>query len=378
MFKYLSNNPLGIGLIRFLLASAVVFAHTSNGEFKFVPGSLAVESFFVISGFYMMLILSGKYASASDFYLSRYLRLFPFYILCALLALVMWDGNFFKQLFDLDSWAAFAFLVFSNFTMLFQDAALFLGVGDGNFELIKSFYDAPQNCVLLKDFLLIPPAWSLGTEISFYILAPFILKLRDRTLIGIICAALFLKAALVFAGFNSQLWNYRFFPVEILFFIVGSLLYRHLKFFKTLSKKVLLPSTLLIVLFTAFFGNISEFLNLAKLSYLMPVYLIFFAISLPMLFIYSGKSKLDRTVGDMSYGIYICHVLFMRLGNAIDAKYGTDFKSYTYVYPLAILGLSALAAYCFNVLIQDKIDKFRWRFAKGKISRELNTPVHKS
>ena len=56
-------NLLNMGLLRFCLALAVVAAHTHQRLFPFqmISGFYAVKVFFVISGFYMALILNEKY-----------------------------------------------------------------------------------------------------------------------------------------------------------------------------------------------------------------------------------------------------------------------------------------------------------------------------
>ena len=52
-----------MGIIRFLLALAVVAFHSQRIlGLRLMGGNEAVEIFFIISGFYMSLILRGKYA----------------------------------------------------------------------------------------------------------------------------------------------------------------------------------------------------------------------------------------------------------------------------------------------------------------------------
>src|SRR5262245_39940720 len=72
-----------MGLMRFLLAMAVVVGHIgpSASDFALLPGNLAVEVFFSISGFYMSLILTGKYHDRTTFYVNRFLRLYPVYLI---------------------------------------------------------------------------------------------------------------------------------------------------------------------------------------------------------------------------------------------------------------------------------------------------------
>lgn len=88
------GNPL-MGVIRFLLALAVVYGHAAGasiiapytptfGYFPIDPVT-AVQMFFVISGFYMSLVLTEKYRALDGwlwkFYLNRYSRLMPSYLI---------------------------------------------------------------------------------------------------------------------------------------------------------------------------------------------------------------------------------------------------------------------------------------------------------
>ncbi len=55
-----------MGVMRFLLALSVLILHTApDSAFPMVGGRVAVETFFMISGFYMALILNEKYAELS-------------------------------------------------------------------------------------------------------------------------------------------------------------------------------------------------------------------------------------------------------------------------------------------------------------------------
>src|SRR5262245_35618606 len=74
-----------------LLALCVLLTHSAFTGLPHLPGSIAVEAFFVVSVFYMALVLTEKYTPARlgrswvmHFYLSRYLRLYPSYILSVL------------------------------------------------------------------------------------------------------------------------------------------------------------------------------------------------------------------------------------------------------------------------------------------------------
>src|SRR5690349_18914439 len=98
-----------MGLIRTLLALAVVFTHagdfplTSN---KFVGGTIAVQSFYIVSGFYMALVLNKKYAHARQFYINRFIRLYPTYwailIMVTLAMVAVGRPSFVSSILDSD------------------------------------------------------------------------------------------------------------------------------------------------------------------------------------------------------------------------------------------------------------------------------------
>src|SRR5450759_4624800 len=73
-----------MGIIRVLLALSVVAAHFGGiWNLRFVGGQVAVQSFYIISGFYMSLILNEKYVGKNKSYklfiTNRFLRLYPIY-----------------------------------------------------------------------------------------------------------------------------------------------------------------------------------------------------------------------------------------------------------------------------------------------------------
>lgn len=70
--------------------------------------------------------------------------------------------------------------------------------------------------------LLLPQAWTLGVEISFYVIAPFVLP-RRWLMAVLFAASVAIRVLLIKAGVGSvDPWTYRFFPAELMFFLVGA------------------------------------------------------------------------------------------------------------------------------------------------------------
>ena len=82
-----------MGILRTILALAVVVYHSYKFfGLRMCGGQVAVETFYIISCFYMALILNEKYVgvgSYKKFILSRFYRIFPVYWIILILALLL-------------------------------------------------------------------------------------------------------------------------------------------------------------------------------------------------------------------------------------------------------------------------------------------------
>lgn len=173
-----------MGVLRLLLAVSVIAAHAGPlfGT-SMLPGNFAVETFFMISGFYMSLILSEKYCGPGaiwKFYSNRYLRLYPTYFIIVIATwawfFVVWawlkhiPGNSWIEYYGQMTLVPKMALVFSNWSMFGLDIpSLFHFKSDKGF-LLFHYYDtatAPDGASWLGDMRTIGQAWSVGLEIWF-------------------------------------------------------------------------------------------------------------------------------------------------------------------------------------------------------------------
>ncbi len=353
-----------MGLLRTFLAIIVVISHTESFfNLEFLGGKIAVQSFYIISGFYMSLILNEKYIDANNSYklfiTNRLMRLYPIY--WVVLILVIISSIFFGILTKGDSYGALnvfidnyetlnlislLMVIFSNIFILFQDTLLLFEINltSGMFYFEPSF---EQNALNGFDFALIYPAWTIALELLFYSIAPFIVK--RKTLIVLLVLTLliglnyYLKTHL---GLNHTPWNYMFFPTELPFFLIGTLSYKIYKseIIKKLNKKFHFAVYILPILYILFYDRlIFEFKD--KFFF----FLLF--LSIPFIFELSKKSKIDRYIGDLSYPIYLIHALIItfvyKLNHVIISK------------GITVIIISIITSMILKFLISDRIENYR-------------------
>ncbi|MCY1290930.1 Acyltransferase family protein [compost metagenome] len=297
-----------MGAIRLLLALAVVSVHIHWDSLWAGPGgTVAVQAFFMISGFYIAMTLSGPYAGAPfRFWLNRALRLYPAYLIAAAAGLMLnlLLAPEFSDAFASLPTGAKILLATSNAVIFGQDWVMFSGVRDGSLSLVSNFRDSDPE---LWSFLVDPPAWSLGVELTFYLLAPFLFRLKTSVIVALLLLSAALRLALVLHGLKADPWSYRFFPTELAMFLLGGLAHRAgvvINRSKRFARHGFLGGVALAgtLLFIMLYGAIPLGGTAKKIIFYAT-----FAISLPFIFDYVKSNKIDRIIGDLSYPLYISH-----------------------------------------------------------------------
>ena len=291
-----------IAILRILLALSVFFTHVYSGHwFSGVGGDTAVELFFIISGFYMQEILVDRYKDRKNFYSNRFLRIFPIYFI-VLIATFLHDPS--KYLSALKSCTLLGKAIFieSNLTLFGLDQLYFVGHYDS--EVATKLLGSAQPAT---DLVVVPVAWSISIELFFYAIVPFLVKLQSKYLISIAFLSLSAKYLFLNLGSNQDPWTYRFLPFELSFFLIGMLISRFRVSYVHLQKESKLLSAtwaLAAVSWYLFSVHLADHLILSREFVLLSGCLLI--LSGVMLV---NKSRVLRKMGDLSYPIYLSHVL---------------------------------------------------------------------
>ncbi|WP_431014680.1 acyltransferase family protein [Bradyrhizobium pachyrhizi] len=365
-----------MGTLRFLLALCVVVTHASGGKIfghALLNGITAVQGFYVISGFLITMVLNTRdgYRDVRQFYLSRYLRLWPAYAVVAILTFVVLKSSIFVAGIDKLDAAGALFVIVSNCTIFFQDLYLFLAISpDGSLFPTTHFGTEPGP--QLNGLMLVPQMWSVGVELTFYAIAPFICRSPLR-LLALLAFGLAVRLAI---GYWSppaiDPWHYRFSPAEMAMFAAGGLAYFASKAFRLVPAAVLriagiacLAAMTVIIIATPLSNHgFSQILFLQN-----PNVILLITVSCPILFLAFRASRLDSMIGELSYPMYLTHVfvsgLMMRYTPSFMTPDNLAYVCATILFSAALLWLVVLP-----------VDRYRKRLgARVPTMPDINLPA---
>ena len=281
----------------------------------------AVQGFYIVSGFYMSLILNEKYKTAQSntiFYKKRFLRIMPTYWLLAIIALLIAIYYYhiekssvlffeFERFPSFSSFFTYLYIIFSNIFVWGQDAALFLHISPETGNPQFSYFSFAEQYPMLR-FMLIPGAWSISTEFSFYIIAPHILRNRIRIVHTLFVVSFLSNILTNYLGLNDSNWRFRFFPSTLIFFLTGY--YAYLIYKYLIKRKLSSTYKYPVLIGFLIFINIVMKTDSSYIIHIITL-LITGVLIIPFLF-YSFKDyKADRNIGEISYPLYLIHPIFI-------------------------------------------------------------------
>jgi len=305
-----------MGLLRLVLSYSVAAYHFGAIRFGFISATTAVIIFFMISGFYMSMIVEEKYGRLENwrtrFLLNRALRLYPAYWIVAIVAACLFaftgELNVGSSITERLAWAGW------NLTFFGHD-----------------IYTALNTAHRLPDLTeLVPQAWSLGVEAVFYVLFAAI-PLRFHRL-GIYGFCSLLSAVIRFIvhlklGTSLSVIYFPFFSNLVFFFIGASSYKAYGKLRSYISPyaagffRYAIPLAVFLFFTRRYFSGMPDLDSPASWLLYFAVFLI-----LPILWHVTKASSLDRKLGDYSYPLYIVHLLVRSALNHIHS-FGPGIKS---------------------------------------------------
>lgn len=346
-----------MGTIRLLLAIAVVFAHA--GVFAFVGGQNAVQCFYVVSGFLISYVLVERkgYSTTRDFYINRFLRLYPIYFVVAALSLAAASIGLNATVAPVYREApttAIALLVATNALLFGQDWIMFSAVEAGKLVFSTNFQisDVP-----LWRGLLVPQAWTLGVELSFYAIAPYAL-MRKRRIAVLLACSIGLRLYVLSIGLGLQdPWTYRFFPTELSLFLIGALAHQILR---PLYARLGLEKPSIALLCTlAFIGIAWSYAFLPNAGpWNTAILLMAFVTVVPIAFVFQQQHAFDSWLGNLSYPVYINHWLVIELLK--NATTPSDARN-SLVFACLVAFVSVGLAIALNSVVGSPIERLRNR-----------------
>ncbi len=372
-----------MGLLRILLAASVLAAHIhgkSIMSFRLVHGDLAVQSFFMISGFYMALVLNQKYRPGQywTFLQQRWLRLMPAY--WVILGLNVLTAVFFISRLPAEhaymGWlhqaqipnaASLAWFGFVNIFILGYETLFFTTVnpdtGSLNFVL-----DPPQHVLSGLNFSVIGPAWSLSLEMMFYLIAPFLVRLPWRAQAGVVLASLALRwGCVVFFHLHSTFFDNRCFPFELGFFMAGSLAYQvYVRYGRDIARSASRWQWAR----WFFYAIVVAYSRLPGPDFIhYHLFIIMLFVMIPVLFAMTKDTLWDRYVGELSYSFYLSHPMIILLTSALVQKLPDNRWGVAYL----------LLCLCFSYLLyrffEVKVDRWRESLLERRPRVQAEEPV---
>jgi peptidoglycan/LPS O-acetylase OafA/YrhL len=292
----------------------------------------AVAFFFVISGFLISFALSHKYSDTKTglmlFYRGRFLRIFPLYWVLLVFCLLVFGGMQGRD----------------GLIHYFTSIIIFGG------DWVLAFSNYPVEQTPYPDAL--GQMWSVAAELTFYLMSPWLLRSFS---LSFVCLglSLYLRVWLeYFFGFH-QAWDYHFFPSTLCLFLLGHVVrVAH-------DGGIRIPLKYFIVLIP--FCAITSSLSSAEGGFPSKFFYFSvgcFAVMLPQIFNATKNSKVLNYLGDLSYPIYLSHMMLLTIFYPVG-KILLPFPESVIQYHTGIIPVLAFLVFCIvvSILIHHFIQK---------------------
>jgi peptidoglycan/LPS O-acetylase OafA/YrhL len=368
-----------MGLLRFMLALAVASGHAGGffaaDIYPIVAGNIAVQIFYMISGFLIALILSGKYADTPQgnwiFYTNRAVKIYVPYLailaVTVVVSLVSWAmagsplslSAFFSEGAQM-SFSAWVFAIVTNLFLIGMEWSSMLIDRGGQLFFSLTALEQLSSAV---HFNIIVPAWTLSLELMFYLIAPFVLRRHFLVIAALALASYWFRFEAYAQGYRSLATEYRFFPFELSLFLYGALSFRLYRFLK--ARELMFPAFSLAFTAICAVGAISLPQYVSQHPHQLYAVI---GLALPSFFDFSTRHRWDRWLGDLSYPLYLVHWPVCVFALAIADK--TEGPLYAYLVVIASIALSI----AINHFLVYPVDQWRQNRARRGAEIGPDTP----
>jgi peptidoglycan/LPS O-acetylase OafA/YrhL len=310
------------GSYRFLLAILVALSHFGIQAGGFNPGQWAVISFYVLSGLLMerqFHKLSPRGKEFGGFYLDRFLRVYPLFVVVLLL---VWTQTHL-------AWS----------------------------EAVENVALLPLN---YHDFsgvrVLISPSWSLACEAHFYLLVPLLAVCSTKTLRIVAGGSLGLFAVsplLPHAGF----WAYVGLPGILFTFVTGILINREDVFFRKMLGLVMVGLLAGFIATKLAHAGLPTGIHInVAIGYLVA------AVVVPRLDQLPANLKWDKYLGLFAFPLFLCHG---PLAEFIESHWRVS-------HAFVLLFWSVLLSLLLILTVEIPFDLIRYRIRAASKRREIS------
>ena len=365
----------GLDSLRFFAAYLVVLHHAEQIRMKyglfnlkeyslFNNGGIAVTFFFVLSGFLISYLLFKEHGESSTisvkkFYYRRILRIWPLYFLLVIIGTLVLP-------YVLD-FIGYSYIMPYNFNDVIYYYILF----------------SPFMVNILYGHHFIEPLWSIGVEELFYIVWAPLFKFLRKYILTIIIIVIFVRCLFIYLSFLGffdpvieRLINMLRFEAMAIGALGSYLVYNYRNIlsnflFSKWSQLILITFILLRIFFFNFLTENNIVFNYLYTTPVLSKFLIMIIfswliinISLNPKSIISLDNKMFSFLGNISYGIYMYHMLII-FGLVVFLKdyllYLNNLNS-SIIFYLLLTSIVILASYLSKRLFEDYFLSFKKNF----------------
>jgi len=308
-----------LGTLRLVLALVVVLFHAGIPDPWPQTGVGAVAVFYIVSGFAMTGLLDRHFAdgngSVAGFYRDRLLRILPQY---------------------------YVHLAFYTAVIVTLGPVSYFQYGAVDATVVVGYLTVVPLCFFLysaslSTYMIIPQAWSLGTELLFYAIFPWLLRGRNREVWWTVaCLTAFVAATQGVLDRDS--FTYRIPPGPMLFFMIGHFLQRR----RGGPVAAVLGALAVNAAVLAAKGELMEAYNLELHA------AAFLGAAAVALLGQRRPGRLDEALGAASYGCYLVHFAFIFIAEHLGITAALPFPAYV----AGIAALSVLAGHATHVWVE--------------------------